>query len=258
MLNTLLGAISGLVLGVSAAFLLEYLDDTLVTQEDVEGAVGWTVLGSIGRIKEVGDLPDGLIARKMPHSPRAKEYRTLRTHLRLDDLGNAHRVLLVFSPEPGAGKTTTLVNLGVSFAQTGKQVILVDADLRRPSLHTMFGLRGEQGLTDVISDEFGLEEILQETEIEGLRVLCCGPLPSAPASVLESPAMEEVLARLRDAAELVLVDVPPVWGWPTLRFWHPRRTVCCWRWKRERPGATPCARPHGRWTSWRQRSLVWC
>jgi capsular exopolysaccharide synthesis family protein len=211
-LNTVLGAISGLVLGVSTVFVIEYLDDTLTTTESVERVVDWPVLASIERMEGVKHLRDGLITRQGIRSPQVESYQMLRANLQALTRGFSQCVLLVSSADPGVGKTTTLVNAGMAYAQLGKRVILVDADIGRASLDTIMDLPGGWGLTDIVLGEVSLGEALRQTEIEGLEVLSSGPQPLIPAAVFESPAMTQLFAQLRDRADVVLVDAPPVLG----------------------------------------------
>ncbi len=152
-----------------------------------------------------------LVTLAEPRSPISEAYRTLRTNLDFAGLDKALNTLLITSPEPGAGKSTTLANLAIVSAQGGRQVILVDADLRRPSLHALFGLSNERGLTDMIMDEAAMQRPpLQETEVSGLRVMTSGSLPPNPADLLGSRRMAEALAALREEADQVLLDAPPV------------------------------------------------
>ena len=175
MLNTLLRVISGLVLGLSTAFLLEYLDDTIKGPEEVRDILGLPVLGDVAHMGKVRQLSEGLVTKSRPSSHVAEGYRVLRNNLQFTELGNPHGSLLITSPDPGAGKTTTLANLGVGMAEVGRKVILVDTDLRRPSLHKMFGPPHDWGLTNVILGEARLEEVLQETGVEGLRCWLADP-----------------------------------------------------------------------------------
>jgi non-specific protein-tyrosine kinase len=146
-----------------------------------------------------------------PRSPISEAYRALRTNLDFAGLDQALVTLLVTSAGVGEGKTTTLANLAVVSAQAGRRVILVDADLRRPSLHRTFGLGNETGLTTAMMDEAVLASPpLQQTEIEGLSVLTSGPLPPNPADLMGSRRMEEVIAALKGQADQVLFDTPPV------------------------------------------------
>jgi non-specific protein-tyrosine kinase len=152
-----------------------------------------------------------LITLAEPRSPISEAYRTLRTNLDFAGLDQALNTLLITSPEPGAGKSTTLANLAVVSAQAGREVVLVDADLRRPSLHSLFGLSNERGLTDMVMDEAALQEPpLQETAVPGLQVLSSGALPPNPADLLGSRRMAEVIAALKESADQVLLDAPPV------------------------------------------------
>jgi capsular exopolysaccharide synthesis family protein len=153
----------------------------------------------------------GLIAVSEPRSPISEAYRTLRTNLDFASLDQDLKTIAVTSAGTGEGKSTTLANLGVVSAQAGRKVVLVDADLRRPSLHTVFGLTNEAGLTTMMMDESSLAAPpLQETGIEGLLVLTSGPLPPNPADLLGSRRMEEVIGALANEADQVFFDTPPV------------------------------------------------
>jgi non-specific protein-tyrosine kinase len=152
-----------------------------------------------------------LITLSEPRSPISEAYRTLRTNLDFASLDQALKTLAVTSAGVGEGKSTTLANLAVVSAQAGRDVVLVDADLRRPTLHQIFGLGNEHGLTTVMLDEGALASPpLQETGIEGLSVLTSGPLPPNPAEMMGSRRMEDVIATLAEQAEQVLFDTPPV------------------------------------------------
>lgn len=150
-----------------------------------------------------------LIAIRDPRAPAAEAYRTLRTNIQFSSLDRPLHTLLVTSTSPDEGKSTTLANLAVTIAQAEQRVILVDCDLRRPTLHTLFGLSNEVGLTNMILSQ---EEAppLQETGVPGLSLLASGPLPPRPADILGSRRMEAVIAQLRSQADMVLFDTPPV------------------------------------------------
>ncbi len=154
--------------------------------------------------------PD-LITLTDPRSPAAEAYRTLRTNLTFAGLDKPIETLVVTSPAPGEGKSTTLANLAVTMAQGERRTILVDADLRRPSLHEIFEVPNSQGLTTMFVDQDALKEPpLAETGVENLLLLPSGPLPPNPADLLGSRRMEQVIAALRERADLVLFDAPPV------------------------------------------------
>ncbi len=152
-----------------------------------------------------------LITVAEPRSPISEAYRTLRTNLEFASLDQELRTLVVTSAGVGEGKSTTLANLAVVSAQAGRRVLLVDADLRRPRLHDIFGLSNTSGLTTAMMDETALASPpLQQTGIDGLSVLTCGQLPPNPAELMSSRRMEEVIAALTERADQVFFDTPPV------------------------------------------------
>ena len=208
--EVLLAAVIGMILAVGAAFLVEYLDDTLKSSEDVTKATGITMLGAISRMK-AGDPTERLITIRHPRSPISEAYRALRTNLQFSSLDNPLRSLVVTSPNPLEGKSTTLSNLGVVMAQGGKSVILVDSDLRRPMLHKIFQLPNREGLTSLLLEEEPvLDGRIQETGIQNLRVLTSGPLPPNPSEMLASQRMSRLIAALEKEADVILFDSPPV------------------------------------------------
>ena len=150
-----------------------------------------------------------LITLTDPRSPVSEAYRTLRTNLSFSSLDEPIRTLVVTSPAPDEGKSTTVANLAVTMAQGGRSTILVDCDLRRPALHTLFDCRSEPGLTNLLLEEHG-QPALQQTEVEGLQLLASGPLPPNPADLLGSQKIDKVIATLAETAEVVLFDAPPV------------------------------------------------
>jgi capsular exopolysaccharide synthesis family protein len=167
-------------------------------------------MSSIARIHSVRKPGDALITLKHPRSPIAEEYRSLRTNLRYAGIENPGGTLLITSPNPGEGKTTTAANLAIAMAQAGKRIVLVDADMRRPGVHRIFDLENERGLTSLFLDEpVLLEDVLQTTTIQGLKILTSGEPPPNPAEMLESRRMTEILQMLRQQFDMVVVDSPP-------------------------------------------------
>ncbi len=150
-----------------------------------------------------------LITLTDPRSPVSEAYRSLRTNLSFYSLDNPLRSLVVTSPAAAEGKSTAIANLAVTMAQSGRKTILVDCDLRRPSLHTLFDLQSEPGLTDMILDEGG-EPNLQQTNVENLWLLASGPKPPNPADLLGSRKIDQLLEKLHEKADMVLFDAPPV------------------------------------------------
>lgn len=157
-----------------------------------------------------------LVTLQDPRSPIAEAYRGLRTNLTFSSLDRPLRTMLITSAGPEEGKSTVLANLAVTEAQAGRRVIIVDADLRRPRQHELFGISNATGLTTALADEKGLQNlslqatVLQTTEVPGLRVLTSGPLPPNPTELLASQRMAALLTALSALSDLVLFDAPPV------------------------------------------------
>lgn len=152
-----------------------------------------------------------LIMLTNPHAPAAEAYRTLRTNLMFYGIDRPTRALVFTSPMPGQGASTALANLAVSLAQGGHETIVIDSDLRRPVQHTLWGLTNERGLTTMLLDDAALASPpLQDVGVEHLHVLTSGPLPPNPADLVGSRRMDEVIAALRQRADYVLFDAPPV------------------------------------------------
>lgn len=150
-----------------------------------------------------------LITLTDPRSPISEAYRTLRTNLSFYSLDNPLRSLVVTSPAPNEGKSTTIANLAVTIAQSGRRTILVDCDLRRPSLHDLFGLKAEPGFTDLVLAD-NMELPLQATGVENLWLLASGAKPPNPADMLGAKKVDQIIARLQEEADMVLFDAPPV------------------------------------------------
>jgi capsular exopolysaccharide synthesis family protein len=157
------------------------------------------------------DKLDPLITVADPRSPVSEAYRTLRTNLDFSSLDKPIKTMLVTSAGPEEGKSTVLANLAVTTAQTGRKVILVDCDLRRPTLHYIFNLKNDVGLTTMVVDDAAMgSPPLQDTGVEGLQLVSSGPLPPNPSELLGSRRMEDIIADLLERADVVLFDAPPV------------------------------------------------
>lgn len=151
----------------------------------------------------------GLVTLSEPDGVAAEAYRTLRTNLFYALIDEPPRVIAVTSPGPGEGKSVTCANLGVVLAQAGKDTLILDCDLRKPSMHKVFGLRSMRGLVDVLIDERPLSEVWHEP-VANLKVLPVGIMPPNPSELLESKRFSELLRRMREEFDYVLVDAPPV------------------------------------------------
>lgn len=207
--NVLLASAIGFVLAVGGIFLIEYLDDTIKTPDDVTRATELPTLGGIARIGG-HKYPDKLIAMHHPLSPVVEAYRVLRINLQFSSVDKPIRTLMVTSPAPTEGKSITLANLAVVMAQSGLKVVVVDTDLRRPVQHKIFDLSNNHGVSDaILHSNPGAAEHLLETGVDNLWLLPSGHIPPNPAELLGSERMAAVIEELKGYADVVLFDVPP-------------------------------------------------
>jgi polysaccharide biosynthesis transport protein len=209
--DALLGLVAGLALGIGAAFLRDSFDDRLTSKEATERAGGAPVLAMTPLVPSWRRKNPLLVTVAEPNSPAAESYRSLRTSLQFARQEQQLRSLVVTSPGASEGKTATLANLGVVFAQAGERVVLVSCDLRRPRIGAFFGLDEQAGLTGVLLDERTLEEtVLPVPGFDRLSLLPAGLVPPNPAELLDSARARDIFTRLRDQYDLVLIDSPPV------------------------------------------------
>jgi len=221
-MNLLLGIIVGLGLGVGVTFVREYLDTSFKTIEDVERE-NFAVLGSIPFIhsqkdKHQPDQNDGdirqiearLVTHFAPKSPVSEAYRTLRTNIQYSKADQPVKTVLVTSSGPGEGKSTSVANLAITFAQVGAKTLLVDSDLRRPVLHAIFDFPKSDGLTNVLVGKSSLKDAIKKTRTENLFLITSGTLPPNPSELLASKKMEEFIQDVGGQYDIVLFDTPPV------------------------------------------------
>jgi capsular exopolysaccharide synthesis family protein len=205
-LNIALGVVVGLILGVGLAFFIEYLDTSVKTIDDVERALGAAVLGVIPQ--NVGSLLD-----EGDESPHAEAYRVLRTNIlfagRKDE---SQTTFSVVSGGAGEGKTTTMFNLAVVFAQMGDRILIVDSDLRRPSMHRYMNVSNNIGLTNYLLGQATIDEVIQTTELPSLHFIPSGKLPSSSMGILSSAKMKEFVAEMKSRYDYVFLDAPPIMG----------------------------------------------
>jgi non-specific protein-tyrosine kinase len=207
MMNTLLGAAVGLFLAVALILIIDALDDTL-SPDAVTRQLGLPVLGVIAKHQTEEGSP---VVKTQPRSPVSEAFRALRTNIQFASVDIPLRTLLITSPSPEDGKSTVTVNLGISLAQSGYGVALVDADLRRPQLHKKLGLSNRQGISAIfVQPRAALNGSLQKTDIEGLFALTSGALPPNPAELLGSEKMFEILRQVGEHTDIILLDSPPV------------------------------------------------
>lgn len=207
--NTLLAAVVGGLLALGIIFLIEYLDDTVKNPDQVLEDTGLSTLGAVALIK--GDQANEmLITYSRPRDPISEAYRVLRTNLGFSTVDKELQDVLITSSSPGEGKSTTAANLATVLAQTGKQVLVVDADLRRPTQHKIFATPNNQGLTTALLDQkTPIANHIQVTKIRNLCVMTSGPIPPNPAELLNSQRMAHVMAELRQEADIIVYDTPP-------------------------------------------------
>jgi non-specific protein-tyrosine kinase len=225
--SVLVASAVGASLAIAVALTIDYLDGKMASAADASRALGLPILGEVPRLSR-RRRARGLVAVDDPYSVAAEAYRVVRTNVQFVGDNDGPLALLVTSPGFGEGKSFTAANLAAAFAQAGRRTILVDADLRRPVLHTLFGLPNEAGLTSLLSDPSAgpagaltaervpaeqlrreIEARLLPTGLAGLSILPSGPLSANPAEALASPRMEQILRVLQSLADVVLLDSPP-------------------------------------------------
>ena len=204
-LHIILGAVVGIVFGVGMAFFLEYLDTSVKSLEDVERYLGVPVLAVIPN--EVG-----ILHKQSGLTPDAEAYRILRTNIEFNRRSADANAISIVSGGAGEGKSTTLVNLAYVCAQGGYTTLMIDADLRRPQLHTFFDVNNSVGLTNYLTTDLVLEDVILQTPIENLYFMPSGILPADAAGILNSRRMSELMADVKSRFDLVLVDSPPILG----------------------------------------------
>ncbi|MDR7329910.1 polysaccharide biosynthesis tyrosine autokinase [Corynebacterium guangdongense] len=208
MLNLLLGALVGFAAGFGLAVLRSMLDNRVHSAEDIELLTEEPVLGGIVHDPRAKKNP--LVAQSDPQSPRAEAYRSLRTNLQFVTVGVDKPVMVVTSPKPAEGKTTTALNLALTLSQTGSRVVVVEGDLRKPRISEYLGIEGGAGLTDVLIGRAEPLDVLQRWGRTQFYVLPGGRIPPNPSELLGSQQMSDLLEELSSQFDYVIVDAPPV------------------------------------------------
>lgn len=224
--NVGLAGIVGLALGAGLIYLLEMLDYTFKKPEDVERQLELNVIGTVpefeggkrGKRKAKDpkvleqDYLKNLITKNDPKAPASEAFREIRTNLHYMSVDKELKSIVITSPTLGDGKTVTAVNVAVAFAKSGKKVLVIDADLRKPKVHHYFGIANEKGLTNIIKGDIDDKEINSMTlrGIQNLFVIPSGPIPPNPAEILSSNKMQQLLEKLKDDYDTIIIDTPPV------------------------------------------------
>lgn len=207
--NLMLGLLGGLVLGFAAAFGLDFLDETFKVPEDVERETGLPVVGVVPVPKSGTSLDESLRDHR---SPISEAYRSLRTSLQFSTPEGLPTSLLLTSSMPSEGKSTTAIGIADTFGKMGMKVLLIDADLRKSSLHKRLGLRNERGLTNYLIGGIEAADTLQVTPMQNVFAITSGPLPPNPAELLSGTRMADLVRAAGDAYDIVIVDGPPIIG----------------------------------------------
>ncbi len=205
-LNTLLAALIGMLITGGIIVAREAFDDTIKTPDEVTRRFNLPILGVINHQPSKTDT---LITIREPRSPIAESYRTLRTNVSFASVDRPLRTLMVTSAEPADGKSTTICNLGVVLAQSGKRILVADCDLRRPRIHTYFGLPNRQGMSTMIAHSEPLGNVRKSTPVEGLSVVTSGSLPPNPSELMGSQKLLSIFQNMLQSADMILIDTPP-------------------------------------------------
>jgi capsular exopolysaccharide synthesis family protein len=212
-MNIMLGALLGLLGGLVLAFFLEYQDSTISTQEELERILQIGTLGLVPTIK-AGEHAENVVrdqwVQSQPKSSVAECCRIIRTNLNFLGTERPLKTILVTSSGPQEGKTTSLVNVAITMAQGDKKVLLIDTDLRRPRLHRTFGVGNDVGVTSLIAEGGDVEAAIKPTNVPGLYLLPCGPIPPNPAELLHTERFKKILEDVQGKYDRVMLDSPPV------------------------------------------------
>ncbi len=203
----LVAALVGFTLGCGAAYLLEFLDRTVKTTSDVERIFKLPV---IGYISEIEDKDQALAVSRDPNSVVAENFRLLRSNIEFFKISNPLKTILVTSPSQGNGKTTVAVNLTTSISQSEQDVVLVDADLRRPAVHAALKMSKEPGLVDIIKNKAEILSVVRQPQQAEINVIAAGNIPPNVTEVVGSKRISSILSRLKDTYEMIIVDAPPL------------------------------------------------
>jgi len=203
-----LAGLVGLSLGIGAAYLLEFLDKTIKTTSDVERIFNLPVIGYISEVSENGD--GATFVDKNPDSVLSENFRLLRSNIEFFSISNPIRTILVTSPNQGNGKTTVAINLALSISEGEQEVVLVDADFRRPAIHKTLDIKQAPGLSDVIRNKADIQSVVRHWKNDNINVVTAGDIPPNITEVMGSKRISSILAKLKENFELVIVDAPPL------------------------------------------------
>lgn len=235
--NVMVAAILGICIGAGVILVLEYLDYTIKSSNDVERHLKLNTVGEIPQFegdkrssgkgkglkfggkkvhkrsnsKDENAVNPSLITICDPKSPASEAYRSLRTNIGYSGIDKQVKTIMVTSPGVAEGKSTTAANMAISLAQSGKKVLMMECDLRKPRVHRYFSLPNDIGLTDIIAKNCPLDKVVKNTkDIENLSVICSGSLPPNPTEILESKKLSDLMLQLKERYDMIIIDTPPV------------------------------------------------
>lgn len=208
--GVLMGLVGGLVMGLALALLLEFLDSSVSSQLDIEERLGLTFLGFVPSIPDTAGSSSDLHIHREPKSMIAECMRAIRTNVLFMSPDKPFKKMLVTSSGPQEGKSTTTINLGIAMAQSGNRVLIIDTDMRRPRVHKAFGVPNDVGVSSLILGEGKIDDAIKSTEVPGLFVMPCGPIPPNPAELLHTKAFSDLLSKLGERFDRLILDSPPV------------------------------------------------
>lgn len=210
--NAAMGLALGLFLGVAVAFLLEFMDDRVKSTEEMARILGLPLLGTTPVAKGKDPIVHSLMTMQQPTSAMAEAFRSLRTNLLFASRDGTPKVLALTSALPEEGKSSSCLNLATAFAQSGKRVLLIDADLRKPTTHKRLKLDNSVGLSNFLTGQADTDKVIQETMIQGVSAITAGPISPNPAELLSSERFQELFDLVPDTFDIIILDCPPVVG----------------------------------------------
>lgn len=212
-INLIVGLITGLILATGLALLRETLRRSLTSGDELQMVSGLPVLGTIPHVRRMSEQDLAMVTMRNPHSPAAEAYRIAATNIRFALQAGKPSIIVLTSVNPSEGKSTSSVNLALSHAQMGAKVLLIDADLRRPTVHLKMGINNTRGLSDYVEDRAELAQVTQQIpNMKNAYVITAGPFRVDPSSILASAKMHQLLEMARNHFDITIIDGPPVTG----------------------------------------------
>ena len=212
MQSAMIAAVIGLLVTGLIVFLAEYMDDTLKTPDEIKAVLGVPVIGFIADLQKNPDGEEalGTYVARQPRSPVAEAFRSLRTNLEYTSIDHPLKTVLFTSSGEAEGKTTVVSNFAVVVAQSGKKVLVLESDLRRPRVHAMFNKPNRVGLSDVLAGKIAIRDVIKPIEqIPNLEIITCGTLPPNPSELIGSARMTQILTELETMYDFIVIDSPP-------------------------------------------------